>query len=99
MASRTQAIAALKDIAGQGEAPVARIEALARQRVEVGRRGRFGVGRARLAVEKRHFAEEIAALKAQKTVADKHGLRLVAYEAGQHFLGSEGLAQLMDFLS
>ena len=41
-------------------------------------------------VEKTAFPECVEWMKQNKKVADKHGLKLVAYEAGQHFVGVMG---------
>ncbi|MET0341969.1 MAG: hypothetical protein ABW252_13270 [Polyangiales bacterium] len=41
-------------------------------------------------VEKTALPECIEWMKANKKIADKHGLKLVAYEAGQHFVGVLG---------
>jgi hypothetical protein len=41
-------------------------------------------------ISKVTLPETLATLKTQKAVADKHGLRLVAYEAGQHLVGTGG---------
>ncbi|MCS7236663.1 MAG: hypothetical protein NZ899_00140 [Thermoguttaceae bacterium] len=41
-------------------------------------------------VEKRALPEAIGWMKNQKAVADRYGLKLVAYEAGQHLVGVAG---------
>lgn len=41
-------------------------------------------------IESRSLPAAIASMKAQKAVADRHGLKLVAYEGGQHLVGTLG---------